>query len=110
MLFSLLQTLALWNINPRARLTGYLTACAECAPNPFRGSVSFQFSLPAASHVTVGVYGADGRFVQTVTEGDYAAGPHTVVWNVNRSVRSGMYYYKVLAGSDSATGKLTRID
>jgi transposase len=29
MLFSLLQTLCLWNLNPRAWLTAYLTACAE---------------------------------------------------------------------------------
>jgi len=29
MLFSLLQTLCLWHLNPRAWLTAYLTACAE---------------------------------------------------------------------------------
>jgi transposase len=29
MLFSLLQTLSLWQLNPRAWLTAYLTACAE---------------------------------------------------------------------------------
>jgi transposase len=34
MLFSLFQTLALWNINPRAWLTAYLTACAECGGAP----------------------------------------------------------------------------
>jgi hypothetical protein len=33
MLFSLLQTLLLWNINPRDWLSGYLTACAETAGN-----------------------------------------------------------------------------
>jgi transposase len=31
MLFSLLQTLCLWELNPRAWLTAYLTACAESA-------------------------------------------------------------------------------
>ncbi len=29
MMFSLLQTLCLWRINPRAWLAAYLTACAE---------------------------------------------------------------------------------
>jgi len=33
MLFSLLQTLLMWKINPRDWLTGYLTACAENAGN-----------------------------------------------------------------------------
>jgi transposase len=34
MLFSLLQTLCLWNLNPRAWLTAYLTACAEAGGSP----------------------------------------------------------------------------
>jgi transposase len=34
MLFSLFQTLALWQINPRAWLTAYLTACAENGAAP----------------------------------------------------------------------------
>jgi len=34
MLFSLLQTLCLWNLNPRAWLTAYLTACAEAGGAP----------------------------------------------------------------------------
>jgi len=29
MLFAILRTLVLWGINPRHRLRGYLTACAE---------------------------------------------------------------------------------
>jgi transposase len=34
MLFSLLQTLCLWELNPRAWLTAYLTACAEAGGTP----------------------------------------------------------------------------
>jgi transposase len=34
LLFSLLQTLCLWNLNPRAWLTAYLTACAELGGAP----------------------------------------------------------------------------
>jgi hypothetical protein len=34
MMFSLLQTLCLWNLNPRAWLTAYLTACAEAGGVP----------------------------------------------------------------------------
>jgi len=34
MMFSLLQTLCLWNLNPRAWLTAYLTACAEAGGGP----------------------------------------------------------------------------
>jgi transposase len=34
LLFSLLQTLCLWELNPRAWLTGYLTACAAAGGVP----------------------------------------------------------------------------
>jgi transposase len=34
LLFSLLQTLCLWRLNPRAWLTAYLTACAEAGGAP----------------------------------------------------------------------------
>jgi transposase len=34
LLFSLLQTLCLWNLNPRSWLTAYLTACAESGGVP----------------------------------------------------------------------------
>jgi transposase len=34
MMFSLLQTLCLWDLNPRAWLTAYLTACAEAGGAP----------------------------------------------------------------------------
>jgi len=34
MMFSLLQTLCLWELNPRAWLTAYLTACAEAGGAP----------------------------------------------------------------------------
>jgi transposase len=34
MMFSLLQTLCLWQLNPRAWLTAYLTACAEAGGEP----------------------------------------------------------------------------
>jgi len=47
MLFSLLQTLCLWKLNPRAWLTAYLTACAEAggaAPADVAGFLPWNLS------------------------------------------------------------------
>jgi transposase len=47
MLFSLLQTLCLWRLNPRAWLTAYLTACAEAggrAPEDVERFLPWQMS------------------------------------------------------------------
>lgn len=41
MLFSILQTLDLWNINPRRWLTQYLNACAENGGRPPEEIASF---------------------------------------------------------------------
>lgn len=82
---------------------------ARGTPNPFVGRVSITFALPQAGPVSVEVYAADGSRVQTLADGDLAAGPHTITWAVDRALPSGMYFYKVLAGGRQATGKITRV-
>jgi hypothetical protein len=83
---------------------------AASRPNPFRNQVAFTFTLPEAGDVSVEVYSADGRRVQTVAQGQMAAGPHTVQWALDRDTPSGVYFYKVLAGGHQTTGKITRVD
>ncbi len=83
---------------------------AHSAPNPFRNRVNLSFALPQGGPVSVEIYAADGRRVQTLAEGELPAGQHTVTWNIDRATPVGMYFYKVLAGNQRATGKITRID
>jgi hypothetical protein len=83
---------------------------ARSQPNPFRSQVNFAFTLPQAGPVSVEIYSADGRHIQTVASGEMAAGPHSVTWTMDRSVPSGVYFYKVLAGNNASTGKLTRLN
>lgn len=79
-------------------------------PNPARKSVNIAFTLPAAGPVSVEVYSADGRRVATLAKGDMPAGPQTITWELGRETPSGMYFYRVVAGSQSTTGKIVRID
>jgi len=84
---------------------------ASSAPNPFSNRVALHFTLPTATPVQVHIYSADGRLVKTLENGsELASGPHTLTWELDRGTPAGMYFYKVLAGSQSATGKLVRID
>lgn len=78
------------------------------APNPFHRSVDFRFSLPLTGRVTVQVFSADGRLVDTLANGEMPAGPQVVRWQA--AVPSGVYFYKVFAKGVSATGKVTRVD
>ena len=83
---------------------------ANSRPNPFRSNVNFSFTLPSAGDVSVDIFSADGRLVQTVARGQMAAGQHSLSWKIDRDLPSGMYFYRVSAGSQSASGKITRVD
>lgn len=83
---------------------------ARSMPNPFRNQVNFSFTLPRSGPVSIEVYSADGRHVDTVAQGDMAAGPHTVTWTLGEHNPSGVYFYKVVAGNQQVTGKITHVD
>jgi hypothetical protein len=83
---------------------------AQSLPNPFRDAVNIAFSLPESAPVTVEIYSADGRRVQTLANGVMGAGPHVVTWKLERAVPSGVYFYQVVAGDHRSTGKFTRLD
>ena len=83
---------------------------AHLRPNPFRNNVSFSFTLPQSGSVSVEIYSADGRHVQTVAKGEMGAGPHAMVWTPDKATPSGVYFYKVLAGNNQSTGKITHLD
>jgi hypothetical protein len=83
---------------------------AQSRPNPFRNEVTFNFTLPQSGPVSIEIYSADGRHVDTLTKGEMAAGEHSVAWTLGKNTPSGMYFYRVIAGNNQATGKLTRVD
>ncbi len=83
---------------------------ARSAPNPFRNQVSFAFTLPQAGPVSVEIFSADGRHVTTLAQGEMGAGQHNLTWTLDRETPAGMYFYRVLAGNQQATGKITRVN
>jgi hypothetical protein len=79
-------------------------------PNPFRNQVNVSFSLPKPGPVSVEIYSADGRRVQTLAKGEMTAGPHSLTWKLDEKTASGVYFYKVLAAGSESSGKLVRVD
>jgi hypothetical protein len=66
-------------------------------PNPFNPSTVINFAIPKASFVTLKVYDASGREVQTLFSGEKSAGNHSVTFNA-QGLSSGVYFYKIEAG------------
>ena len=67
-------------------------------PNPFNPQTTISYNLSADVHVTLRVYDLQGHAVATLVDGQQGAGTHQVVWNA-RDVASGIYFYRIEAGS-----------
>jgi hypothetical protein len=74
-------------------------------PNPFNPSTSIRYSVPTGSEVTLKVYDALGREVATLVDGFVSAGSHQATLDAS-SLASGMYVYRMTAGSFSESRKL----
>ena len=78
-------------------------------PNPFNPSTNIRFSLPQASNVTLAVYDMLGRKVATLINGEQMnAAYHTVKFDAS-ALASGMYIYRIEAGSFVSTKKMMLI-
>jgi hypothetical protein len=74
-------------------------------PNPFNPNTTIRYSVPRRSHVTLAVFNTLGQQVATLVDGDIHAGYHSVEFNAG-NLASGLYFYRLQAGSYTATRKL----
>jgi hypothetical protein len=74
-------------------------------PNPFNPSTVICYQLPASILVTLKVYDVLGREVKTLVNERQNAGKHSVQFNAF-GLSSGMYFYKIEAGTYRDTKKL----
>ena len=79
-------------------------------PNPFNPQTTISFSLAAREHVTLRVYNVAGELVRTLVNDPRSSGAHTVTWDghddAGTGVSSGVYFYKLVAGTFSQTRKM----
>ena len=79
-------------------------------PNPFNPVTTIRFAVPRTTIVTLSVFDGLGREVKTIAKGMYDPGEHRIDWNGtdmdNLPVASGLYFYRISAGSFSQTKKM----
>ncbi|MEW5842341.1 MAG: T9SS type A sorting domain-containing protein [Bacteroidota bacterium] len=79
-------------------------------PNPFNPSTTISYQLSAFGHVTLKVYDVLGREVATLVNEEKSRGSYEVTFNVEtrrgESLPSGVYFYRLQAGSYSETKKM----
>lgn len=74
-------------------------------PNPFNPSTTIRFSIPVASRVDVMIYNALGVLVQSLGGGEFSSGENSIRFEAE-NLSSGIYYYRVSAGSQQLSGKM----
>jgi Secretion system C-terminal sorting domain len=74
-------------------------------PNPFNPTTNISFSLSSRSFVSLKVYDLKGREVATVVSEEMSEGNYAKQWNA-RNLPSGIYFYRLQAGSFKETKKL----
>jgi hypothetical protein len=74
-------------------------------PNPFNPSTNINFSISTSEFVTMTIYNALGQEVSTVVNEFLDAGSYKVNFNAE-NLASGMYMYKITAGSFTSTKKM----
>ena len=75
-------------------------------PNPATQRVTFHFAVPEPTDVRVRVYDVMGRRVATWRNGRVQAGRHKQTGRV-RSLASGLYFVRLVAGDERRTRRLT---
>ncbi len=74
-------------------------------PNPFNPATTISFTLPSRSLVSLKIFDIVGREVSTIVSGELQAGSYTRQWNA-AAFSSGVYFYRLQAGTYSETKKL----
>jgi serine protease len=86
-------------------------AISQNYPNPFNPVTQFTLDLVEQTHVSVVVYNVAGQKVRTLVNEVLPAGTRTLTWDGTNdrgeALSSGVYLYRVIAGDEMVTKKMT---
>lgn len=74
-------------------------------PNPFNPTTVIDYTIPKDAHVTLKIYDVLGREVETLINENEQVGRYKVNFDGAR-LASGVYFYRLAAGSHVITKKM----
>jgi hypothetical protein len=73
-------------------------------PNPFNPETKIQYELSQNSNVMLQIFNVEGQLIETIVNEIQTAGRYSVIWDASNQ-SSGIYFYKIKTGIQTATGK-----
>ncbi|MEE9553029.1 MAG: T9SS type A sorting domain-containing protein, partial [candidate division Zixibacteria bacterium] len=75
-------------------------------PNPFNARTTIEFNVPSTQQVKLEAFDLLGRKVVVLVDNQLEAGAHIVNWDCSE-LPSGVYFYRLSVGENTATKKMT---
>jgi len=102
-----IKTTVLTNVvNSNLKLADF--SLSQNYPNPFNPETVISYQLAVNSHAVIKVYDVLGNLVETLVNEKLAAGKYSVKFD-GLNLQSGIYFYKLEAGSFSKVMKMALI-
>jgi hypothetical protein len=73
-------------------------------PNPFSGTTTILFGMPAAGRIEMDVFDVAGRKVASLADGQYGPGYHRIEWQTQSG--RGIYFVRLRQGAEVVTHKI----
>ena len=78
-------------------------------PNPFNPKTCIRFRVDETCVVTLNVYSADGKLVESLADGEYSPGRYDVTFSCE-DIPSGVYFYRLRAGQFEDIKKMVLLE
>lgn len=75
-------------------------------PNPFNSSTVIKYYLPEDTRVTLKLYDVLGNEIKTIVNDLEKAGEHQIEFNSDKTMSSGIYFYRLITNSFSRSVKM----
>ena len=72
-------------------------------PNPFNPSTTINFSLNSSEKITLKIFDALGKEIETLIDDYFESGYHSKLYILNSKLSSGVYFYRLSTQEYSET-------
>lgn len=90
---------------PVSSLKAHNFGLGQNYPNPFNPSTNIEYTIPEKAHVTLKIFDILGKEVATLVDKEQQPGSYVAIWNASK-VSSGIYFYRLTAGSNVQTKRM----